>query len=114
MSRALLSSDGCGLGRKTLKWALSTVLSVVMVSQAWAVDPPRFDWGLRCASLVNSRSVMACEHSEDAARHVVLAKWANYPLQLRHFCVQAETLRPKRERSYVTLAKCLGEANTTS
>ena len=95
---------------------MSAVLCSALLasSAAWAVDLPRFDAKLRCASMSDLRAVASCEHSENAARYAILAKWGNYPLQRRHFCVQAETIRPREQRSYVTLSQCLGEPNATS
>lgn len=100
--------------RQRMSAVLSAMIFVATSSSAWAVDLPRFDVRLRCASAADARADTACEQSEEAARHAILAKWASYPLQRKHFCVQAETFRPKGERSYVTLAKCLGEGNATS
>lgn len=99
--------------------ALSVVLSAALlastVSLAFAIDLPRFDVHSRCAVAgVDARGVTACEHSESAARYAMLSKWGSYPLQRRHFCVQAETIRPKGERSYVNLAHCLGEPTAVS
>ncbi len=94
---------------------LSAALFVSTASLAFAVDLPQFDIRLRCASPgADARGAAACEHSENAARYAMLGKWGSYPLQRRHFCVQAETIRPKGQRSYVNLAQCLGEPNSIS
>ena len=96
-----------------MRTALSAFLLAAMCAEAWAVDLPRFDMRLRCASMGDSRGVRACEHSEDAARHAILVSWSRYPTRRKNSCVQAEQLRPTGQRSYVTLSRCLGEPNAT-
>jgi hypothetical protein len=100
--------------RRTLSVVLSAVLLVGLASKASAVDLPKFDVKLHCVTFADPRGGGPCERGEKAARYAILAKWGDYPLQRRHFCVQAETIRPKGERSYVTLAQCLGEPTATS
>jgi len=113
----------CDPSRRSLEDQLTRALSVVLsgvlllssAPLAFAIDLPRFDVRLHCVSPDgDARGPAACEHSEDAARSAMLSKWDSYPLQRRHFCVQAETIRPKGERSYVNLAHCLGEPNPVS
>ena len=84
-----------------------------MIAPAWAVvDLPRFDLHLRCAAM-GSHGARTCEHSEEAARHALLAHWSRYPAQRKQACVRAEQRRPEGERSYVTLSRCLGSPNVT-
>lgn len=94
---------------------LSAAMVIATASLALAIDLPRFDVRLHCVSAGdNARGAKACEHNENAARSAMLGKWDSYPLQRRHFCVQAETIRSKGARSYVNLAHCLGEPNVVS
>jgi hypothetical protein len=118
-ARSLTDEQGFGairalsFGRTRMRTALSAFLLAAMSAEAWAVDLPRFDMRLRCASIDDSRGVRACEHSEDAARHAILVSWSRYPTRRKNSCLQAEQLRPTGQRSYVTLSKCLGEPNAT-
>jgi hypothetical protein len=96
-----------------LRAALSAILVAVMCAPALAmVDLPRFDLHLRCAAM-GSHGARTCEHSEEAARHALLAHWPRYPARRKQACVQAEQRRPEGQRSYVTLSRCLGSPNVT-
>jgi hypothetical protein len=94
-----------------MKLVLSVIFLFTMSETAWAVDLPKFDVRLHCAS---AGDASACERSEESARAVATAKWASYPEQRKHFCVQAETFLAKVRRSYTNLTTCLGEPQTTS
>jgi hypothetical protein len=93
---------------------LSILFLIASAEVSLAVELPQFDIRLHCASVESADGSKACERSEEVARSALISKWATYPDQRKHFCVQSETFLAKSRRSYDNLGMCLGESHPVS
>ena len=89
----------------------AAVLLAASSTAALAIDLPRFDVGVHCASASSPR---ACQEAERGAKALIEARWTDIPEQRRHFCVQSESFRPRPRRSYSGLAECLADEKVSS
>lgn len=94
-----------------LRCAAAAALLAASSGAALAIDLPRFDVGLHCAS---AGSQKVCRETERAAKAGIEARWSDIPEQRRHFCVQTEAFRPRPRRSYAGLAECLADEKVSS
>jgi hypothetical protein len=98
-----------------LRCVLAVLFLIASVEASSAVDLPQFDIRLHCASIVGTADgPTACERMEETARSALISKWATYPEQRKHFCVQSESFLAKSRRSYDNLGMCLGESHPVS